>query len=53
MVGKLTEVLAAEVTLPTFADWLEAYRRSPARYDEELLGFWRESVRSRESKQGG
>jgi hypothetical protein len=44
IVERVTEVLASTVPLPSFADWAESYRRSPARYDEELLGFWREMI---------
>jgi hypothetical protein len=44
IVARVTEVLASTVPLPSFEDWAESYRRSPARYDEELLGFWREMI---------
>jgi hypothetical protein len=44
LVERVTEVLADTVVLPPFEEWAEAYRRSPDRYDEELLGFWKESV---------
>lgn len=42
IVERVTEVLASTIRLPTFAEWSDAYRREPARYDEELLGFWKE-----------
>jgi hypothetical protein len=42
LIARVTEVLAE--TLPTFETWLEGYRTDPARYEEELLGFWREEV---------
>jgi hypothetical protein len=44
MVVRVTEVLAGTVVLPTYREWVKAYEQSPARYDEELLGFWRESL---------
>jgi hypothetical protein len=40
LIARVTEVLAE--TLPTFEAWVEGYRADPARYEEELLGFWRE-----------
>jgi hypothetical protein len=43
LIARVTEVLAE--TLPTYEDWVEAYQADPARYDEELLGFWREKIR--------
>jgi len=42
LIARVTEVLAE--TLPTFETWLVGYRADPARYEEELLGFWREGV---------
>jgi hypothetical protein len=42
LVARVTEVLAD--TLPTFEDWSAAYQREPGRYDDELLGFWREKL---------
>ena len=34
--------LTAELALPGFDEWVAAYRSDPARYDEELLGLWRD-----------
>lgn len=42
MVRRVTEVLATSMDLPAFEDWLESYRRDPARYEKEMLGFWRD-----------
>ena len=42
MVRRVTEVLATGMDLPTFEEWLESYRRDPARYEKEMLGFWRD-----------
>ena len=42
MVRRVTEVLATGMDLPSFEDWLESYRRDPARYEKEMLGFWRD-----------
>lgn len=41
MVERVTEVLVARLGLPSFEEWREAYRRDPAVYDRDLLGFWR------------
>lgn len=43
LIARLTEVLAAEVGLPTFEQWEAAYRASPAEIERDLLGFWKES----------
>ena len=42
LVARVTEVLAD--TLPTFEEWSAAYEREPGRYDDELLGFWKEKL---------
>jgi hypothetical protein len=41
LVRRVTEVLATSMELPAFEAWAESYRRDPARYDREMLGFWR------------
>lgn len=41
MVRRVTEALATSMELPPFDAWAESYRRDPARYDREMLGFWR------------
>jgi hypothetical protein len=42
VVERVTEVLAAQLDLPTFDEWLELYRRSPGAVEARLLGFWRD-----------
>ncbi len=44
LVAKVTEVLAERIGLPTFEEWSAAYQESPADFDTELLGFWREET---------
>ena len=44
LVAKVTEVLADRIALPTFEEWSAAYEESPADFDGELLGFWKEEV---------
>jgi hypothetical protein len=44
IVEQVTEALRAELGLPTFEEWAAEYRAEPERYDEELLGFWRERL---------
>lgn len=44
LVAKVTEVLADRIGLPTFEEWSTAYLESPADFDGDLLGFWREEV---------
>lgn len=42
IVERVTEALTAELGLPAFDEWVESYRADPARYDDELLGLWRD-----------
>ncbi len=40
MVRLATEGVAQRLTLPTFEQWAEEYKRDPAQYDDQLLGLW-------------
>jgi len=42
VVERVTEALASRIQLPTYEEWLAAYTEAPERFDEELLGLWRE-----------
>lgn len=42
LVERVTGELAARLSIPSFEQWMESYRASPGRFDEELLGFWKE-----------
>jgi len=44
LVALVTEVLAETLHLPSFETWAADYEKSPQKYDDELLGFWREAV---------
>lgn len=44
LVQRVTEVLLAEMALPTFGEWARAYEEDPSRFDAELLGLWREGA---------
>ncbi len=44
VVERVTEALASRIQLPSFEEWSAAYREAPERFDEELLGLWREDV---------
>lgn len=44
IVGRLTEELSRELGLPSFGEWRVLYAQSPRQFDEEMIGFWRESV---------
>jgi len=44
LVAKVTEVLADRIGLPTFEEWSAAYQESPADFDGDLLGFWKEEA---------
>jgi hypothetical protein len=50
LVARVTGVLASTVPIPPFEDWAVAYRASPASFDHELLGFWKEVVRGRRNQ---
>lgn len=42
LVQRVTESLLTRTPLPTYEQWSEAYAEAPARFDAELLGFWKE-----------
>ena len=39
IVSQLTELLAMDLSLPSFEDWVLAYREDPEAFERELLGF--------------
>ena len=43
LVARVTGVLADEMELPTFEEWSAAYSESPADFDGDMLGFWKEA----------
>jgi hypothetical protein len=38
LVRKTTLLIASEMDLPDFADWVEEYRRDPTHFEKEILG---------------
>ncbi len=44
VVERATEALASRMQLPSFEEWSAAYMEAPERFDQELLGFWREDA---------
>jgi hypothetical protein len=42
LVQRATEVLLERMSLPPFEEWRRLYAGSPAQYDAEMLGFWRD-----------
>ena len=42
LVQRVTEALLKEMSLPPFEDWSRSYSADPARYDGELVGFWKD-----------
>jgi hypothetical protein len=38
-VAQITELLAAQLGLPAFEDWVLAYREDPEPFERELVGF--------------
>jgi hypothetical protein len=44
LVARVTDVLAERLGLPTFDEWSAAYQESPADFEKDLLGFWREQA---------
>ncbi len=44
VVERVTEALRLRIQLPTFEEWAAAYAEAPERFDEELLGLWREDA---------
>jgi hypothetical protein len=43
LVQRATEALQGQLSLPVFEEWRRQYEASPAAFDAEMLGFWRES----------
>ncbi len=41
LVARVAEVLAD--TLPSFEEWVVAYENGPQKFDDEMLGFWKEN----------
>ncbi len=44
VVERVTEVLRSQIQLPPFEEWSAAYAEAPERFEEELLGFWRDDA---------
>lgn len=44
LVELVTEALTAQTPLPSFEEWAAAYAEAPERFDEELMGLWREQT---------
>ena len=44
MIGRQAEEVTRELGLPSFAQWRALYAEAPQQFDEEMIGFWRESV---------
>jgi hypothetical protein len=43
LVQRATEALLGRMSLPAFADWRREYEASPARFEAEMLGFWKDA----------
>jgi hypothetical protein len=43
LVQRATEALLGRMALPAFAEWRDLYEASPASFDAEMLGFWRDA----------
>ncbi len=43
IVGRLTEEMTRQMGLPDFTQWRMLYEESPAPFDEDMIGFWRET----------
>lgn len=44
LVERVTEVLADQMELPEFEEWVELYRSAPESVEAQLLGFWKEQL---------
>ena len=42
LVQRVTESLLRRMSLPAFEEWSRQYAADPARYDGEMLGFWKD-----------
>jgi hypothetical protein len=43
LVQRATEALLGQLSLPVFEEWRRQYEASPAVFDAEMLGFWRDA----------
>lgn len=44
LVEMVTQALALELGLPNYETWRGRYEERPDEYEDDLLGFWRESL---------
>ena len=42
LVQRVTESLLERMSLPPFEEWSRSYAADPARFDAEMLGFWKD-----------
>lgn len=42
LVQRATDALLGRLSLPSFEEWSRRYEADPARYEAEMLGFWRD-----------
>ena len=43
LVRLATEKISGDIDLPTFRDWVAAYRENPNDVEEQLLGLWKDT----------
>ena len=41
-----TDRITRDLALPPFSEWVGAYRKDPQRFDAEMIGLWREDVKT-------
>jgi hypothetical protein len=42
LVAQVTSVLADQLELPAFEEWMELYRADPTAVEARLIGFWKD-----------
>jgi hypothetical protein len=44
IVEAVTQVLTTQLQLPSFEEWRVSYKAAPERFEDELMGLWREGL---------
>jgi hypothetical protein len=44
IVEAVTQVLTTQLQLPSFEEWRISYKAAPERFEDELMGLWREGL---------
>lgn len=43
-----TERLTSDLKLPEYSEWVQAYEADPTKFDQDMIGLWREDATTSE-----